>query len=369
MTTDASPFHVLLVDDDPAVLRITSMLLERMVVDGHPLLVESYGSAAAARERLTASTFAVAIIDVVMESEHAGLDLVRDMSADPRHALTQIVIRTGQPGAYPESRVVQDFRISDYWPKNELTPQRIRAGVSGLVRSHQTALALDARLAERTVLLRELHHRVKNNLQNVSSLLLLQSDRCSTEASRSVLIDASRRVRSMALVHRQIYTYDDFTHIDFFEYARVLASGMQTALAPDHTLVVTGSPTPLSAEQALPCGLILNELLTNAFKHGRPPERVSPSGPAFRIVVEPLASDGGARVAVIDAGPGFEARGSEPSPDTLGFMLIRALLRQVGGFLRVDSTANGTQVAFDCPERTHTPSSSFRPTTGPLSVA
>ncbi len=139
----APTWPVLVVDDDPSVLQLTELLLGRISVDGRKLEVVPCRSAQEARERLGQASFALAIVDVVMETEHAGLDLVRAMRAERKHLLTPIVVRSGQPGAYPEARVLQDYRISDYWPKDDLAPQRVRSKVTGLIRGYETARTVE----------------------------------------------------------------------------------------------------------------------------------------------------------------------------------------------------------------------------------
>lgn len=144
MSDPRSPWKVLAVDDDPDVLAVTGLALQGLMVDGRAIALDLCGSAAEARERFAAGRYALAIIDVVMESQHAGLDLVRELREDPEHRLTQIVLRTGQPGIAPEAQVIADYQINDYWSKTELRAQRLRTAVAGLVRGYATSLQLDS---------------------------------------------------------------------------------------------------------------------------------------------------------------------------------------------------------------------------------
>ena len=129
---------------------------------------------------------------------------------------------------------------------------------------------LKASLAEKEVLLKEIHHRVKNNMQVISSLVALQADRLPDAAMRAVLQDVTHRVRSMALVHEKLYQSADMARVEFAEYAQSLLNYLWRAhgtAASGVRLALDLEPVPLSVNAAVPCGLILNELVSNALKH------------------------------------------------------------------------------------------------------
>lgn len=339
---------ILLVDDDPGVLQVSQMVLSRLEVAGRPIETTCCLSADEARIVLAGRTFAVAVIDVVMEGEHSGLDLVRDMRADARHDTTEIVVRTGQAGAFPEAQVVQGYEISDYWPKGDLTPQRVRTRITGLIRSHETARRLAARVNERGVLLRELNHRVKNNLQTIVSLLNLHTDTADSVVVRRVLRDAGDRIRALAMVHHQLTGHPDLTRLDFGAYARELTSTLHRALAPGKRVAIDVAPVELEIEAAIPCGLVLNELLTNAFKYGTASAEAPGSDPDVRVAVG--TNDAGTlSVVVNDTGPGFDVPAPDAPMETLGLQLVRLLMQQVGATLTLESDATGTRAGFTLP--------------------
>jgi two-component sensor histidine kinase len=128
-----------------------------------------------------------------------------------------------------------------------------------------------ASLAEKEVLLKEIHHRVKNNMQVISSLVALQADGLQDGTERAALQDVTHRVRAMALVHEKLYQSPDLARVEFAEYARSLLSYLWRAhgtAASGIRLTLDLEPITLSVERAVPCGLILNELVTkNALKH------------------------------------------------------------------------------------------------------
>ena len=333
-----APWPVLVVDDDPGVLEVTRMALEWVQVDGRRLSLALCKSATEARQRLTAQEYAVAIVDVVMESDRAGLDLVREMRGDRRHRLTQIVVRTGEPSSYPEAKVIEDFHISDYWPKAELRAARMRASVVGLVRGYVTARTLDAELHEKETLLREIHHRVNNNLQVLSSLLALQAKDVD-ELTRAKLEQTAGRVRSMALVHQHLYSLDSLASIDFAAYLRALARDVSSAVGHRTELRFEGDTVRLSVDRAIPAGLILNELLTNAVQHGRSEDGVA------RVVVTVAAEPGRVVVEVRDRGTGLH---SIPPGRGLGWHLVQALTRQIRATLG-QHTDDGLRVTVEIP--------------------
>lgn len=338
--TAAAPWPVLVVDDDRSTLDVTRMALDRVVVDGKRLELVTCQSAGAARQLLAEREFALAIVDVVMETHRAGLELVREMRAEPRHQLTQIVVRTGEPGEYPEAKVIEDFRISDYWPKAELRAPRMRASVIGLVRAHATALSLDAQVREKETLLREVHHRVKNNLQILLGLLALQGEGVDP-ATRHKLEETAGRIRSMALVHRELYQHESLVAIDAGAYLQTLAAELARTFDDSVQLQVQAETVLVGVDIAVPMGLIVNELLTNAVKHGR-----SPDG-AARVSLTVARSEQGLRLAVEDRGPGWVGEGPVGH---LGQQLVVALARQLRARVTREH-AGGHRVVLELPLR------------------
>lgn len=203
-----------------------------------------------------------------------------------------------------------------------------------------------AQLADNEVLLRELHHRVKNNLQVIQSLLSLQRQRIGSSVAASILDDACARVAAMSLVHDKLHrTAGDLSRIDLVDYARELVRSLRSTYAVDAARVhvtVVGDPVDLTLDRAVTYGLLLNELLTNAFKHA------FPGGRPGAIEVR-FSSEAGALVLEVrDDGIGMPAA-SSPTPGpgaTLGLDLIAALVGQLGGTLR-RSGPPGTRYAIE----------------------
>lgn len=226
-----------------------------------------------------------------------------------------------------------------------------------LMNERQTNELLDALVAERTAalshsllekdaLLREVHHRVKNNLQVITSMLRLESGRSEQQGNRTVLQDMQDRVRSMALLHETVYRVGTFSAIDLGDYLRQVATQAFRALQTGTEgikLRLDLGPLVAGLDQATPCGLLVNELLSNSFKHG------FPAGQTGEVWVElqPLNEDYLWRLQVRDSGvglpPDFEAR----RRGGLGLKLVEGLADQIGGRLEIGPGATFT-VVFRC---------------------
>jgi two-component sensor histidine kinase/HAMP domain-containing protein len=204
-------------------------------------------------------------------------------------------------------------------------------------------------LREKEVLLKEVHHRVKNNLQVISSLVGLQADGSKDETVREVLRDVTHRVRSMALVHEKLYQSADLARIDFAEYARSLLSYLwraHGAAAAAVRLTLDLETVSLPVDTAIPCGLILNELAGNALKH------------AFRgrsdgeVTVSLHGTANGLRLRVRDNGVGLPAGYDwRQAGSSLGLRLVQMLAGQLDGAVDVrDEEGTVFDIAFGYPK-------------------
>lgn len=208
-------------------------------------------------------------------------------------------------------------------------------GSSRNVAAHKRAeAALQSSLHEKEALLKEVHHRVKNNLQVITSLLRLEARRSTHDETKSALRDMKGRIRSMALLHESLYRSGVFATVDLAAYLNQLASKAFRALAADAgsiELRLDLASTVVGMDQATACGLLVNELLANCFKHG------FPDGRKGEVGVELQALDGGARLRlrVSDTGVGLPQDFEAQHRDTLGMQLVSDLVRQIGGTLQV----------------------------------
>jgi PAS domain S-box-containing protein len=194
--------------------------------------------------------------------------------------------------------------------------------------------ALRESLAEKESLLREVHHRVKSNLQVITSLLRLESGRATQPGIKSVLGDIQGRIRSMALLHESLYRSGTFAAVDLGGYLKQIATQTFRSLvtAPSAVLLqldLASASATVEMDQAMPCGLLVNELVTNCLKHG------FPAGHAGEVRVELHRVDGGPSLClrVSDTGIGLPADFEEKRGLSLGLQLVADLARQIGGRL------------------------------------
>lgn len=195
-------------------------------------------------------------------------------------------------------------------------------------------------LREKEALLKEIHHRVKNNLAVISSLFYLQSSYTRDEQTMTLLKESQDRVRSMAMVHELLYRSENLASVDFSHYAASLSTELlRTYGIPPGRIRLSTDLQPVSMEidQAVPCGLILNELVTNALKHAHPGQ----GGGTIRVSLR-LREDRICLIEVGDDGAGlpndFDAAGSR----SFGLRLIRTLARQLDGEIEFAALRPGT---------------------------
>jgi two-component sensor histidine kinase/ABC-type amino acid transport substrate-binding protein len=180
-------------------------------------------------------------------------------------------------------------------------------------------------LAEKEILLREIHHRVKNNLQVISSIVSLEDNISKSDAERKFAQDTQTRIRSMAQLHEILYGSGDLGSIDPARYLSSLASELASSFGSSRLRVEAESGL-LSLDEAMPFGLIANELMCNALKYAYP------QGADGRIVVR-YSANGGKRLEVADDGVGLGPDTDPATVESMGFTLVRALVAQLGGRL------------------------------------
>ena len=197
------------------------------------------------------------------------------------------------------------------------------------------SIQLQKSLDEKEILLKEIHHRVKNNLQVVSSLVQLQSSVLKSEHDRQLFEETQHRILAMAQVHELLYRSDNLSSIDGAEYVRLVYDELQYAYQNSVAAVQANlslEPVPLDLDTAIPLALILNEALSNAFKYA------FDGGRNGRLEVSLKHRPDGKRVLVVaDDGPGFKEGWQLHTGDSLGLTLIQSLSAQVKGTLVMEN--------------------------------
>lgn len=207
-------------------------------------------------------------------------------------------------------------------------------------------------LQEKELLLKEVHHRVKNNLHIISSLLDLQSDYVTDENLLDLFADSQNRIQAMALIHEQLYQAKDFGRIDFSEYIHRLVSNLSFSWGNQMESVQTiidAEAIPINLDTAIPCGLLINELVTNAFKHA------FPNGRSGHVKIQ-LSRCPSQRfhLSIQDDGIGFPKEMDWQNSASLGLKLVQILAKQLKAEIQFDHS-QGTEVAFTFVELQYRP--------------
>jgi PAS domain S-box-containing protein len=191
---------------------------------------------------------------------------------------------------------------------------------------------IEESLKEKDVLLKEIHHRVKNNLQIIISLLNLQSGYIKDETTLKAVQDGQNRVRSMALVHEKFYQSEELSEIDFGEYVEKLSQYIYQSYGDKSDrihLIIEAGRVGLDMDTAMPSGLLVNEIVTNAYKYAFPGDMQG----EIRINIK--QEDGKVIFRISDNGVGLPEQINLEQSETLGMQLIQALTAQLDGELTV----------------------------------
>ena len=226
-----------------------------------------------------------------------------------------------------------EISIATWGPKgNKFTTSIIR----DVTERKKTEKMLEKSLYEKDILLKEIHHRVKNNLMIISSLLNLQSDYIKDEESKNIFKESQNRARSMALIHERLYQSTDLKRIDFGDYIGTLANDLYHTYVMDTRLIklnIDVDDIRLDINTSIPLGLILNELVTNSLKHA------FSQGESGEIDINFHIHDKKYFLEVKDNGIGFPNDISYENTESLGLRLVTSLTEQIDGVIEFNNTS------------------------------
>ena len=204
---------------------------------------------------------------------------------------------------------------------------------------------IESQLTEKDSLLKEIHHRVKNNLQMVSSLLSLQTKNTKSKAAITALEEGKSRVKAMALIHQKLYQNEDLSVIEMQGYIESLVNSIQSVFKKGgHNINITidAEDVELDIDRAIPFGLILNELVSNSFKYAFPND--SDNG---KIYIHIRKNGDGGFFEYTDNGVGLAEDSDERASASMGIRLINRLVNQLQSNLNTDKTADGARFWFN----------------------
>ncbi len=219
---------------------------------------------------------------------------------------------------------------------------------------------LNASLKEKEVLLKEIHHRVKNNMQVISSLLNLQSGRIKNQDILEMFKESQDRIRSMSLIHERLYQSEDLARIDFSHYIQNLAKHLFQSYRIDPDAVVLQTEVrdvSLDINKAIPCGLIINELISNSLKYAFPHVRKSDKKKMKKgeIDIQLTAEDGKVSLLIKDNGIGLPEDLDIETAHSFGLQLVTTLVNQLNGRMEIKRKPGATfKITFDKAEKEET---------------
>jgi PAS domain S-box-containing protein len=271
-------------------------------------------------------------------------------NADKQMELIRKVFTTGEgleveiPLKYGEVEKWYSTRIQPlFGPENKV--QNVQIISRDITDIKETQIKLEQALEDKDMLMKEIYHRVKNNLMVISSLLNLQSRYIKDEEARGIFKESQDRAHSMALIHERLYRSKDLKHMDFGDYIRKLSMDLFRTYVANSARVqleLEVEDVMIDINTAIPLGLIINELVSNSMKHA------FPNAESGKIRVE-FKEDGNSCVLVVsDTGVGFPLDIEPDQSDSLGLQLVTSLTQQIGGELELKRSPGTTfRITFE----------------------
>lgn len=297
------------------------------------------------REIVKVNHRAVELFEV--NSEHdligkSGIDLHKNQTAEVE--IHQIRSSLKNSGGFHGEVLYKTAKGNEFWGAlgikniaiNSKNYHAVR--ITDISAQYEINAKLKSSLHEKEILLSEIHHRVKNNMAVISGLLGMQSTYIENEDAKKMFEECRNRIHSMALIHDKLYQHESLSKIDFCSYINDLVNHIKGSYNPTGSEInfnIICNEIYLDIRQAVPCGLVLNELISNAYKHAF---KTKDRG-EIKIVCTKI--DKKVTIMVSDNGVGFDMENKLVAPKSLGLTLIAALVGQISGSIETKS-CNGT---------------------------
>ena len=299
--------------------------------------------------RFTRVNQALAEINGLPEEAHIGKrprDLLPGLdNVEQVEKMWQEVLATGQPvrnvevsGETPSEPGRTRYWLENWYPvRLKETVIGIGAVVQEITERKQMEQQLRASLQEKEILLKEVHHRVKNNLQAVSNLLYMQSFYARDAQTREGLRQSQDRIKSIALIHEKLYQSSELIRLDFTEYVQSLVTHLLHSYSIDpgsiRFHIRADHAATLDLDTAVPLGVIINELVSNSLKHAFPEEKGAANNAEIRIELRDTA-DNALLLTISDNGVGLAEEPDLANIDTMGLKLVYSLVEHMGGIIQ-----------------------------------
>ena len=274
------------------------------------------------------------------------LEFLKPIVSNERRKFLRKMINLVKKGKSFQFEVCLEENGESYWLEVFMSPIFDTKGIVSEVslvahdssEKKKASINIIESLKEKEVLLKEIHHRVKNNLQVISSILNLQSSFVTDEHTLEILQESRNRIRSMAIIHENLYRTEDFSSINFSNYLENLTTNLIASyrINEEIELKTNLNNVDLVLDQAIPCGLLVNELITNALKYAWK------NGEKGVISINLFEEAGKVNLEVFDDGVGLPLDYSQIKTETLGLQLVETLIEQLDGEIKVENE-NGTK--------------------------
>jgi two-component sensor histidine kinase/CheY-like chemotaxis protein len=317
------PVRVLLVDDDEDDCVIARDLLAQVTTPR--CVLEWRGTYDGGLAAVLENRHDVYLFDYSLGA-HDGIELVR---AAVEHKVTGSVLLLTAHDDSDLDVLAAAAGATDYLVKSHMTAPLLGRAIRYALARHESSDALRRGAHEKTVMLQEIHHRVKNNLQMISSLINFQMEHVKDAETRAILRVTQTRVHSIALIHEKLYQSPLLANVDMGEYMRGLVAMLMRTHDQYVSTDVHAVDVMLPVDLGLPCGLILSELVTNALKHAFPAREAGAPAPA--IFIELQRRGDVFILSVADNGVGVAEAIDVHSTKSLGLRLIGMFVEQLGG--------------------------------------
>lgn len=332
---NSEPLRILLIEDNPGDV----CLLREMFSTEQP---GSYEITHLPRLGLALNHLAQGGVDIVLLDlglpDGEGMDTVRRVNKLAPQVPVIVLTGTDEDDAVAGamSEGAHDYLVKGQIETRAL-PRALRHAIERFRMQAKAALTnieLAGRVQEKDLMLSEIHHRVKNSLQVVSSLLRLEAGRIHDPSVNEMLQATQNRIRSMAMIHQTLYQSKDFARVDFHAFLQSFVPTLVQSYSihpQEISLAFHVAEVRLPIDAAIPCGLIVNELISNALKHA------FPDGRRGKITIEfTQKSDQDAILSVEDDGVGIPEGFSFENSETLGIQLVYMLAGQLGGVVTIE---------------------------------
>lgn len=349
---NSKPLNLLLIEDDDDHAFLIQETIQQ--IGPNVAQVQRAMSLTEGLAKCKQQDYNIVLLDLGLP-ESTGLDTLKNFFLEDN--TKTVVVLTSQTDLEIGAKAI-NMGAEDYLPKDALTPTILSRSIRyAIERSmHRKDVAekqklLQGSLKEKEALLKEVYHRVKNNMQVISSLLKLQSHAVQDKGLKTLFDETRARVAAMSLVHERLYQSESLSRIELGKYTETLANSIFQNYVIDTgkiELELNAGEVYLPIDKAVPFGLILNELISNALKHGFPTDSTGGQKKGKVMISISMNSRSEIELIVHDSGAGLPANFALEKTTSMGMDLIRVLTQQLHGQIEYTSDA-GTRVTLHIP--------------------